>query len=47
MSNEVADIAVAAVRDTGAAGRAPGVELVRFVLWGNAAHTAFLEALPP
>ena len=43
--DEVADIAVAAVRDTGAARRARGVELVRFVLWGNAAHTAFLEAL--
>ena len=43
--DEVADIAVAAVRDTGAAGRARGVELVRFVLWGNAAHTDFLEAL--
>jgi O-acetyl-ADP-ribose deacetylase (regulator of RNase III) len=43
--DEVAAVAVAAVRETGVAGRAPGVELVRFVLWGEVAHTAFLEAL--
>ena len=42
---EVAGVAVAAVRETAHAGRAPGVELVRFVLWGEVAHTAFLEAL--
>jgi O-acetyl-ADP-ribose deacetylase len=42
---EVAGVAVAAVRETGGAGRAPSVELVRFVLWGDVAHGAFLEAL--
>jgi O-acetyl-ADP-ribose deacetylase (regulator of RNase III) len=43
---EVAAVAVAAVRETAGAGSAPGVALVRFVLWGDAAHGAFLEALP-
>ena len=38
-------IAVAAVRETSAAGRAPGVELVRFALFGAEAHAAFREAL--
>ena len=42
---EVAAIAVAVVRETAAAGRAPGVELVRFVLFGPEAHAAFREAL--
>jgi O-acetyl-ADP-ribose deacetylase (regulator of RNase III) len=42
---EVAAIAVAAVRETDAAGRAPGVELVRFVLFGAGPHAAFREAL--
>ena len=42
---EVADIAVAAVRETAGAGRAPGVRLVRFVLFGRTAHAAFEEAL--
>ena len=42
---EVAGIAVAAVRETGGAGRAPGVELVRFVLFGPEAHAAFEGAI--
>jgi len=42
---EVAVVAVAAVREAGDAGRAPGVELVRFVLFGAVAHAAFREAL--
>jgi O-acetyl-ADP-ribose deacetylase (regulator of RNase III) len=42
---EVAAVAVAAVRETAGAGRAPGVELVRFVLFGPEAHAAFREAL--
>ena len=42
---EVAGIAVAAVRETGGASRAPGVELVRFVLFGPEAHAAFEGAI--
>jgi O-acetyl-ADP-ribose deacetylase len=42
---EVAGIAVRAVRETAGAGRAPGVTLVRFVLFGPEAHAAFQEAL--
>ena len=42
---EVAGIAVAAVRETGENRQAPGVELVRFVLFGSEAHAAFREAL--
>jgi O-acetyl-ADP-ribose deacetylase (regulator of RNase III) len=44
-AREVADIAVGAVRETAGAGRAPGVTLVRFVLFGRTAHAAFEEAL--
>jgi O-acetyl-ADP-ribose deacetylase (regulator of RNase III) len=42
---EVARVAVAAVRETHAGGRAGTVELVRFVLFGAAPHAAFQEAL--
>jgi O-acetyl-ADP-ribose deacetylase (regulator of RNase III) len=42
---EVAGVAVTAVRRTAGAGRAPGVELVRFVLFGADAHAAFREAI--
>ena len=42
---EVADVAVRAVRDTLGSGRAPGVDLVRFVLFGPVAHDAFQRAL--
>ena len=42
---QIAGIAVAAVRKTAGAGRAPGVELLRFVLFGPEAHAAFREAL--
>ena len=42
---QVAAIAVAAVRETADAGRAPGVVLTRFVLFGPEAHAAFREAL--
>jgi O-acetyl-ADP-ribose deacetylase (regulator of RNase III) len=42
---EVAAVAVVAVRGTAGAGRATGVELVRFVLFGAAPHAAFQEAL--
>ena len=43
--DEVAAVAVGAVRETAAAGRAHGVELVRFVLFGDAPHAAFERAL--
>jgi O-acetyl-ADP-ribose deacetylase (regulator of RNase III) len=42
---EVATVAVATVREVLDAGQAPGVELVRFVLFGPRAHRAFLTAL--
>lgn len=42
---EVAGVAVTAVRETAGGGRAQGVELVRFVLFGAEAHAAFQEAL--
>lgn len=42
---EVARIAVREVHGALAAGRAPGVDLVRFVLFGRAAHAAFERAL--
>jgi O-acetyl-ADP-ribose deacetylase (regulator of RNase III) len=42
---EVASVAVATVREVLDAGHAPGVELVRFVLFGPRAHRAFLTAL--
>ena len=41
----VAVIAAAAVRETAGAGRAPGVVVTRFVLFGPEAHAAFREAL--
>jgi O-acetyl-ADP-ribose deacetylase (regulator of RNase III) len=43
--DEVAAVAVRVVRETAAAGGAPGVALVRFVLFGPEAHAAFREAL--
>jgi O-acetyl-ADP-ribose deacetylase (regulator of RNase III) len=43
--DEVAAVAVRAVRETLDAGLAPGVELVRFVLFGARAHAAFTAAL--
>lgn len=43
--DEVAAVAVRAVRETADAGGAPGVTLVRFVLFGPEAHAAFREAL--
>jgi O-acetyl-ADP-ribose deacetylase (regulator of RNase III) len=43
--DEVAGIAVATVRQVVDAGHAPGVELVRFVLFGVRAHEAFTRAL--
>ena len=42
---EVAAVAIGAVRETAAAGRAPGVVLVRFVLFGDAPSAAFERAL--
>lgn len=42
---DVARIAVEEVHRTLAAGRAPGVTLVRFVLFGRTAHAAFERAL--
>jgi O-acetyl-ADP-ribose deacetylase (regulator of RNase III) len=42
---EVAAVAVSTVREVLDAGHAPGVELVRFVLFSEPAHRAFLTAL--
>jgi O-acetyl-ADP-ribose deacetylase (regulator of RNase III) len=42
---EVASVAVATVRDVLDAGSAPGVELVRFVLFDARAHAAFTSLL--
>lgn len=44
-AEEVARVAVAATRETLAAGRAPGVVLVRFVLSSPAVHAAFEREL--
>jgi len=44
-ADEVARVAVAATRETLAAGRAPGVVLVRFVLSSPAVHAAFEREL--
>lgn len=42
---EVASVAVASVREVLDAGHAPGIRLVRFVLFGARAHRAFVTAL--
>jgi O-acetyl-ADP-ribose deacetylase len=46
---EVASVAVSTVREVLDAGQAPGVRLVRFVLFDSRAHRAFADALtaPP